>query len=177
MIRRISVGDALAHGCEAPGRPHVRAPVRGRQRPCGRANVPTPTLSGKMEYGGRRGIWNILELLDKLGHQGDVLRDGMTAEKFPDTVRAAHEAGHEIAGMGYSFEKVRTVSREREQAIVRRSVKRWPTPVARRSRAGAAPTIASARRPSMCCRPKASAGTAACSTTICRICWTARRDR
>src|SRR4029079_12990014 len=62
-------------------------------------------------------------MLDSLGIKSTFFISGATAEKFPDTVIAAQKAGHEIAAMGHSFEKVRTVSREREQAIVRRSVK------------------------------------------------------
>jgi peptidoglycan/xylan/chitin deacetylase (PgdA/CDA1 family) len=84
---------------------------------------PNANYYGQMEYGGRRGVWNILEMLDGLGIKATFFISGATAEKFPDTVRAAKDAGHEIAAMGHSFEKVRTVSREREQAIVRRSVK------------------------------------------------------
>jgi peptidoglycan/xylan/chitin deacetylase (PgdA/CDA1 family) len=48
---------------------------------------------------------------------------GTTAEKYPETVRAAHKAGHEIAGMSYSFERVRTAGVVREQGIIRKTVK------------------------------------------------------
>src|SRR5690606_19920366 len=48
---------------------------------------------------------------------------GVTAEKYGKTVLAANEAGHEIAGMGYSFERVRTASREREQGIIRKTAR------------------------------------------------------
>jgi peptidoglycan/xylan/chitin deacetylase (PgdA/CDA1 family) len=78
---------------------------------------------GQMEYGARRGIWNILELLEKLGVKGTFFVNGVTAEKFPEGVRAAHAAGHEIAGLGYNLDRVRTASREREEAIVRRAAK------------------------------------------------------
>jgi peptidoglycan/xylan/chitin deacetylase (PgdA/CDA1 family) len=84
---------------------------------------PNANYFGQMEYGGRRGAWNILEMLESLGIKATFFVSGNTAERFPDTVRAAKDAGHEIAAMGYSFEKVRTVSPEREKAIVRRSVK------------------------------------------------------
>ncbi len=84
---------------------------------------PNANYFGQMEYGGRRGVWNVLEMLDVLGIKSTFFISGATAEKFPDTVLAAKKAGHEIAAMGYSFEKVRTVSPERERAIVCRSVK------------------------------------------------------
>lgn len=75
-----------------------------------------------MQYGGRRGIWNILELLEKCKVKATFFICGTTAERYPEAVRAAQEAGHEIAGMSYSFERVRTYSTEREQSVVRRSV-------------------------------------------------------
>lgn len=95
----------------------------GEAAPMRPGDRPNANYFGQMEYGGRRGVWNILEMLDGLGIKSTFFVSGVTAEKFPDTVRAVHKAGHEIAGMGYNFEKVRTISREREQAIVRRSAK------------------------------------------------------
>jgi peptidoglycan/xylan/chitin deacetylase (PgdA/CDA1 family) len=92
------------------------APLRPGERP-------NANNYGQMEYGARRGIWNILELLDRLDIKSTFFVTGVSAEKFPDAVRATEQAGHEIAGMGYSFERVRTASREREQAIVRRTIK------------------------------------------------------
>lgn len=108
----------------------VRLPVvltfehqSGEGTPSRPGDRPNALIGGQIEYGARTGIWNILELLDQLGVKATFFVSGLTAERYPDGVRAAHEAGHEIAGMGYSFEKVRTASREREQGIVRRTVK------------------------------------------------------
>jgi peptidoglycan/xylan/chitin deacetylase (PgdA/CDA1 family) len=108
----------------------VRLPiVLTFEHQCGEGTPPRPgdrpnfLIGGQIEYGARRGIWNILEELDKLNVKATFFVSGNTAEKYPDTVRAAHRAGHEIAGMSFNFEKVRTMSREREQAMVRRTVK------------------------------------------------------
>jgi peptidoglycan/xylan/chitin deacetylase (PgdA/CDA1 family) len=84
---------------------------------------PNAMIGGAMEYGGRRGIWNILEVLGQLNVEATFLVCGTTAEKYPDAIRAAHDAGHEIAGMSYAFEKVRTASPARERAIVNRTRK------------------------------------------------------
>lgn len=89
-------------------------------RPGDRRNA---NQQGQMEYGARRGIWHLLEMLDGLGAKATFFVSGVAAERFPDGVRAAHAAGHEIAGMGYSFDRVRTVSWDREEAIVRRSAR------------------------------------------------------
>jgi peptidoglycan/xylan/chitin deacetylase (PgdA/CDA1 family) len=84
---------------------------------------PNYMVGGALEYGGRTGIWNILEVLDTLGVTGTFFVCGTTAEKYPDAVRAARKAGHEIAGMSYSFERIRTASAAREQAVVRKTVR------------------------------------------------------
>jgi peptidoglycan/xylan/chitin deacetylase (PgdA/CDA1 family) len=74
-----------------------------------------------MQYGARRGIWNILELLEKNRVKATFFVLGTTAEKYPETVQAAAKAGHEIAGMAYSFASIRTATEEQERANVRRS--------------------------------------------------------
>jgi peptidoglycan/xylan/chitin deacetylase (PgdA/CDA1 family) len=84
---------------------------------------PNYMVGGAMEYGARVGIWNILEMLDRCNVKATFLVCGMTAEKYPDSVRAAHAAGHEIAGMSYAFDRVRTASPERERGIVLRTAK------------------------------------------------------
>lgn len=84
---------------------------------------PNYMVGGAMQYGARTGIWNILELLDTLGVKATFFVCGTTAEKYPEAVRAAHAAGHEIAGMSYGFERVRTASPDREQGIVRKTAK------------------------------------------------------
>lgn len=78
---------------------------------------------GQIEYGARQGMWNILEVLDRVSVKATFFSTGVAAEKYPDVIRAAQAAGHEIAGMSYSFEGVRTASREREKGIVRRTIK------------------------------------------------------
>lgn len=84
---------------------------------------PNYMVGGAMQYGGRTGIWNILEVLDRCNVKATFMVCGSTAEKYSDAVRAAHKAGHEIAGMSYSFDRVRTASPEREQGIVRKTAK------------------------------------------------------
>jgi peptidoglycan/xylan/chitin deacetylase (PgdA/CDA1 family) len=84
---------------------------------------PNYMVGGAMQYGARRGIWNILELLDQYRVKATFFVLGTTAEKYPETVQAAAKAGHEIAGMGYGFASIRTASEEQERSIVRRAAK------------------------------------------------------
>jgi peptidoglycan/xylan/chitin deacetylase (PgdA/CDA1 family) len=95
----------------------------GEGAPMRPGDHPQANVRDQMEYGARRGIWNILEMLDNLGLKATFFVNGVTAETFAEGVRAAHNAGHEIAGMGYNLDRVRTVSREREEAIVRRAAR------------------------------------------------------
>jgi peptidoglycan/xylan/chitin deacetylase (PgdA/CDA1 family) len=106
----------------------VRLPVMltfehqsGEGAPLFPGDRPNYMVGGAMQYGARRGIWNILELLDKYSVKATFFVLGTTAEKYPETVKAIAKAGHEIAGMGYGFESIRTASEERERSIVRRS--------------------------------------------------------
>jgi len=85
-------------------------------------NRPNYRSSDIMQYGARQGIWNILDTLEKYLVKATFFVAGATGEKFPETVRAAQNAGHEIAGMGYSFESIHTAGRERESAILRRTI-------------------------------------------------------
>lgn len=53
-------------------------------------------------YGGRRGAWRILDLLDIHQVKASFLVSGYAAERFPDTVKEINNRGHEIAGYGYA---------------------------------------------------------------------------
>src|SRR5688572_33480028 len=64
----------------------------GENAPTRPADRPNANYFGQMEYGGRRGVWNVLEMLDNLGLKATFFVSGSTAERFPDTVRAVHNA-------------------------------------------------------------------------------------
>ena len=108
--------------------PGVRLPVvltfehqSGEGAPLFPGDRPNYMVGGTMQYGARRGIWNILELLEKYQIKATFFVCGTTAEKYPDAVQAAQKAGHEIAGMSYGFDRVRTLSVEHERSIIRQS--------------------------------------------------------
>lgn len=122
MAREIG---AIARACWPAG---VRLPLlltfehqSGEGTPPLPGDRPNYMIGGALEYGGRTGIWNILELLEHCGVTATFFVCGTTAEKYPEAVRAAQKAGHEIAGMSYGFEKVRTAPFAREQALVRKT--------------------------------------------------------
>ncbi|MCB1395957.1 MAG: polysaccharide deacetylase family protein [Rhodobacteraceae bacterium] len=51
----------------------------------------------KGEFGGRTGIWRLLELFERHDIQATIFTPGRIAELYPDAIIAASEAGHEIA--------------------------------------------------------------------------------
>src|SRR5688572_10408946 len=51
-------------------------------------------------YGGNAGIWRLLEVLERNGARATVDVNGLAVQKWPDAVKALHEAGNEIAGHG-----------------------------------------------------------------------------
>jgi peptidoglycan-N-acetylglucosamine deacetylase len=67
-------------------------------------------------FGPRTGVPRILRLLERRGIRATFFVPGFTAERWPDTVRAVRDAGHEIAHHGYLHEWSRGVTPEVEEA-------------------------------------------------------------
>jgi allantoinase len=53
-------------------------------------------------YGGRRGVWRLLDQLDLHKIRASFLVSGYAAEKFPEAVVEIKKRGHEIAAYGYA---------------------------------------------------------------------------
>ncbi|MEE8169992.1 MAG: DUF3473 domain-containing protein [Phycisphaerae bacterium] len=64
----------------------------------------------------------MLALLDEGGVRATFFVLGKVAEKFPDTVRAVHAAGHEIASHGYGHELLFTITPQRFRDDLKRSI-------------------------------------------------------
>jgi peptidoglycan/xylan/chitin deacetylase (PgdA/CDA1 family) len=54
------------------------------------------------EFGGRVGIWRILDLLDKYDVKATFFVPGWTAESYPEAVEEIDNRGHEVAHHGYN---------------------------------------------------------------------------
>ncbi len=52
---------------------------------------------GGREYGAKHGVWRLLDVLNARDVKSTMVTSGLVAELFPDTVRAGHRSGHEIA--------------------------------------------------------------------------------
>ena len=67
------------------------------------ADGKTPHMGQITEYsyGGRVGIWRILDIMDRHGIKGTFNTVGVLADLYPESVKAIVDRGHEIAGHSY----------------------------------------------------------------------------
>lgn len=56
-----------------------------------------PSQLAKGEFGGRVGIWRLIELFDSHGIKATIFTPGRIRELYPQALWAAHAGGHEIA--------------------------------------------------------------------------------
>src|ERR1700729_880265 len=56
-----------------------------------------PQQLAKGEFGGRVGIWRLIELFDSHGIGATIFTPGRIRELYPQALRAVHASGHEIA--------------------------------------------------------------------------------
>ncbi len=73
-------------------------------------------------YGPRTGVPRLLRLLERRGVRATFFVPGHTAERFPETVRAIRDAGHEIGHHGYLHEPVFRATAEQEEAYLLRGL-------------------------------------------------------
>ena len=64
----------------------------------------TPGVLSRGEFGGRVGIWRVLELLERYSIPATFFTPGYTAETFPEAMQAIAARGHEIGHHGYLHE-------------------------------------------------------------------------
>jgi len=53
-------------------------------------------------YGGAVGIWRLMDIFDRYDIKASIGANGLAVEKWPETIKAAHAAGHEISAHGMS---------------------------------------------------------------------------
>ncbi|MGG5811928.1 polysaccharide deacetylase family protein [Falsiroseomonas sp. CW058] len=73
------------------------------------------------EYGPKRGMGRLMEALGRYGARSTVLANAVIAERRPEVIRAAAEAGHEIASHSYAMDVIPLMLDEaQERANIRR---------------------------------------------------------
>jgi peptidoglycan/xylan/chitin deacetylase (PgdA/CDA1 family) len=67
-------------------------------------------------FGGRRGVWRLLDLLDFHQVKASFLVGGYAAERFPEAAVEIKKRGHEVAAYGYASNRLLSkMSREEEK--------------------------------------------------------------
>lgn len=75
------------------------------------------------EFGGRAGIWRIMDILKRHGVKGTIDTNGLVAERFPDALMELHRAGHEIVGHGWANDiYLDSLDPEKERQLIRDSL-------------------------------------------------------
>lgn len=83
-------------------------------------------------YGPRRAVDMILDMLDSYGRKATFFIPGLTAERFPETVRKINDAGHEIGHHGYAHERFASKTTEEQIEIIERSQRVFEKLIGRR---------------------------------------------
>ena len=80
-------------------------------------------VASRALYGGRRGVWRLMDLFDLHQVKGSFLVNGSAAEKFPQAVKEIQKRGHEIAAYGYSGDRIlSSLSPEEEKKEILKSL-------------------------------------------------------
>jgi peptidoglycan/xylan/chitin deacetylase (PgdA/CDA1 family) len=75
------------------------------------------------EYGGKAGIWRIMETLSRNGVKGTIDTNGRVAEQFPDALKELHAASHEIVGHGWANDIYLTsLEPEKERELIKQTL-------------------------------------------------------
>jgi allantoinase len=76
------------------------------------------------EYGLREGVWRLLDLLEQFQIKGGSLTNGLAAKRFPKTLKAVADAGHEIVAHGWTNDAgIASDDIETERSEISRTIK------------------------------------------------------
>lgn len=88
----------------------------------GAYGVTTPSTLSRGAYGANLGMPRILALLAHHGILATFFVPGITAERYPDLVRRAYDAGHEVAHHGYLHVSPATQTEAEERAALEKGI-------------------------------------------------------
>ena len=71
----------------------------GRFKHSSKLDVNVASIS-HANYGGSVGIWRLMDIFDRNDIRATIGANGLAVEKWPETIKAAYQAGHEIASHG-----------------------------------------------------------------------------
>ena len=93
---------------------------RGRPTPPGKPDLYSLSFA---EYGLRIGVWRLLELINEHKLKAGVMTNGYAAQRYPKTLKALHDGGHEIIAHGWTNDAgIASDDDDTERQEVRRTV-------------------------------------------------------
>jgi peptidoglycan/xylan/chitin deacetylase (PgdA/CDA1 family) len=85
--------------------------------------VPDLNAIGFAEYGHRRGIFRVLDTLEREGIKATMIVSGIMAERHAEIVRRISEEGHDIVAHSYAMDVIPIyLDEEEERADIRRTM-------------------------------------------------------
>ena len=72
---------------------------------------------GAREYGARHGIYRLMDVVERHGMKATIMTNGLTAELFPDSVRASADRGHEVVAHQWDQAVFPPMFRSREEEL------------------------------------------------------------
>lgn len=87
--------------------------------PDGRPNYQEIT---ERSYGGRYGIWRILDILDKHNIKASFMTCGATAENYPESVQEIVKRGHELGAHTYHHEDIWKLNKDEEREVFEKTI-------------------------------------------------------
>jgi peptidoglycan/xylan/chitin deacetylase (PgdA/CDA1 family) len=74
-------------------------------------------------YGGRVGVWRIINMLDRLRIPGTFFTNARCAEEFPDAVRQIVKSGHDVGAHAYTQDQLLAyMSLAEQETTIRKSI-------------------------------------------------------
>ena len=84
--------------------------------------IPNYRDEGERRYEATRGIWRVLDILERHGAKATFCVSGASAERHPESVLAITAGGHEVAAHSWNGADHVAMSKEQEDEVIARSV-------------------------------------------------------
>jgi len=81
-------------------------------------NIKRPKTLSMGQYGPKRGLDRILDVLDRFEIKATFFVPGRVAELYPDKIREVAKRGHEIGNHGYEHENFSKLTREQQREVL-----------------------------------------------------------
>jgi peptidoglycan/xylan/chitin deacetylase (PgdA/CDA1 family) len=94
-------------------------------------------------FGGRTGIWRIVNTLDRLGVPATVMANSRCVEEFPEAMQQIVRSGHDLAGHAYTQDGLLTyMTVDEQREVIKKSLDQLETVAGKRPTGWLSPVLA-----------------------------------